>query len=942
MTDCPSVEDLRCFVRGEAPDALAITLEAHVSDCPACQTRSALIEADRADEKTTAVQREGESRFIRNLLDRLRTPAPPLGPPTAEWIGPYRVLGRLGRGGMGEVFAAVDRRLNRRVALKLLRPGLDDPEALARFRREAELLAQVRHPNVVAVHEIGEHDGAVYLVLEYLAGGTLAARLTGRALPPRAAAAVLATIADGVAAAHRAGIIHRDLKPANVLLQPAETANAAEPLDGAIPKVADFGLARLTHPGAGLTQTGVVIGTPAYMAPEQAAGRPMGAEGDVFALGILLYELLTGRLPFVADDVGQLLIMIQTLDPPAPRRLQPGLPRDLETICLKCLEKEPARRYPNAGELHADLQRFLAHRPVRARPLGWIGRARRWVRRNPIVAALALLTTLALVGGVVGVGLFALRAAEQRDRANDATARAQAKADEATALNQLLLEDLLNQASSKAQSEQRFAPTPDLTLREALDRAAAKVAERFADKPLLEARVRTVLAETYFDLGRNTEATAQAEAALAVLAAHLPINHPACLAARAHRATVWLQAGRLAEAVPELEACLAARRAVLGATHPDTLQLQHDLARAYLNVARPMEALTLLEACLAAQRAELGATHPATLLTLSGLATAYLQVGRVDAAVSAYQECLRERRAKFGAEHPDTLLTVVNFAAALGARGQTTEMIELYRAHLPMLQKVLGPTHPTTLGVTVNLGTVLAKAQRFREALSLLEPCLPAVRQVLGARHPQTLQTLNSLAMTYRDNQRAAEALPLLEECLRTRREVLGPSHPDTLETMNNLAVVYRELGRPAEAVPLFAEALKLSQAQLGPHHPDTLLRMHNLAGMLFGLGRTQEGLALWQERLRLVRAHYPPGDPAEKWAVEALVGPLVFARQFEQAERVLLDTHERWSELPARYDCRRLLALYYYRCQQPHESAKWLALAYEEAERLPPPRSAP
>jgi serine/threonine protein kinase len=315
--------------------------------------------------------------------------APPAGAPPG-----YELLGELGRGGMGVVYRARPARLNRLVALKVILTGGHAAAAdRVRFLAEAEAVAALAHPNVVQVFECGMHDGQPYLALEYCPGGSLADKLRGTPLPPRAAAALVEPLARAVQAAHGRGIVHRDLKPANVLLA-----------DDGTPKVTDFGLAKRVEGGAGLTQTGAILGTPSYMAPEQAAGsKAVGPAADVYALGAVLYECLTGRPPFRAETALDTLQQVLTDDPVPVGRLQPRTPCDLETICLKCLRKEPDKRFPAAGALADDLRRFLDHRPIQARPVSRLERAWKWAKRNPELAKLygnLLAFSVFLVGAV--------------------------------------------------------------------------------------------------------------------------------------------------------------------------------------------------------------------------------------------------------------------------------------------------------------------------------------------------------------------------------------------------------------------------------------------------------------------------------------------------------------------------------------------------------------
>jgi predicted Ser/Thr protein kinase len=345
--------------RGESPDPEAFRrLYPEFADRLRVQEEVRAALARLAPEDTDVPSSEG----IASPADR---------PRFAPIVAGYEILGELGRGGMGVVYKARHLRLNRVVAVKMLRAGDAAPDVVARLLAEAEAVARLRHPNIIQLHGVGEAEGRPFLEMEYVAGGSLADRLDGTPRPPRAMAELVEALARALHEAHRLGVVHRDVKPANVLI--------AE--DGT-PKLTDFGLAKLLGASANpvaMTRSGALLGTPSYMAPEQADGRTreVGPAADVHALGVLLYELLTGRRPFPGPSVVETLEQIRSVAPTPPRSLVPTLPRDLETACLKCLEKDPARRYADARTLADDLRNYLSGAPIVARPSGVLDRLAR-------------------------------------------------------------------------------------------------------------------------------------------------------------------------------------------------------------------------------------------------------------------------------------------------------------------------------------------------------------------------------------------------------------------------------------------------------------------------------------------------------------------------------------------------------------------------------------
>ncbi|MCI0683658.1 MAG: serine/threonine-protein kinase [Gemmataceae bacterium] len=394
--------------------------------------------ADVIDELFRSTVVGGDERVRGSATPGPRGAAPPLpgGTLSVHALSGYEVLEEIDRGGMGVVYKARQTALNRLVALKMLLGGAHaGAEQRERFRREAEAAARLHHPNIVQIHEIGDDHGVPFLALEYVDGASLEALLArrqaqGDTMPPRDAATLVRTLAEAMHYAHTRGIVHRDLKPANILIvdcgsqiadfrtvtsegdhRPADQS-AIRNAQPAIPKIADFGLAKLLdHPG-NKTATGALLGTPSYMAPEQAAGASadVGPHTDVYALGAVLYKLLTGRPPFQGLTVPEMLEQVRSADPVAPRQLQAGLPRDLETICLKCLRKAPDRRYATAQALADDLGRCLSGEPILARRTTMWERGIKWMRRHPLPTALLATIALLAAGAFTAITLLWLDA----------------------------------------------------------------------------------------------------------------------------------------------------------------------------------------------------------------------------------------------------------------------------------------------------------------------------------------------------------------------------------------------------------------------------------------------------------------------------------------------------------------------------------------------------
>jgi tetratricopeptide (TPR) repeat protein/tRNA A-37 threonylcarbamoyl transferase component Bud32 len=858
-----------------------------------------------------------------------KKPAEPTGPwPTIQG---YEVLGVLGRGGMGVVYKARQLRLNRLVALKMILSAEHaHPEHIARFHAEAEAVARLHHPHIVQIYEVGEQDGRPFFSLEYIEGTSLARRLNGTPLPARQAAQLVETLARTMAYAHQRGVIHRDLKPGNILLEAKDGRASGEGPDaafGLVPKVTDFGLAKQVDLESGQTQSGAILGTPSYMAPEQAAGkgRQVGPAADVYALGAILYELLTGRPPFRGETPLDTVREVLTAEPVPPSRLHARLPRDIETICMKCLEKEPRQRYPSADELADDLGRFRANQPIKARPVGRWQRAAKWAQRRPAVAGLLAALAVVVAGGFAGMTALWLRAEAQRQAAQDAEADALAQRDRARAAVDQFHTEVSESPELKAQGLEK--------LRTRLLETALPFYEQFVreqgDAPGgLDVRVARGqaywrLANLYRATGRNDQAEAAYRQALAIQQ-DLADADPAEPQYRHDLARTSFDLGNLYHALGRDDDA----RTPYGRAHDLFGQLVRDHPES------------------AEWRKDLGTAQNA-------LANLDLLAGHMGPAESAYGAA-RAQFQRLVDEHPQvpayqTLLagTLHNLATVYHNTGRTGDALKAYQAALEVQTRVVdanpddadGQKH--LAGILNNLGYLYHDLGRDSEAEAAMEAARDVYRRV-AERHPAVPEYQMLLAMAhanlgamYREVDRNTAAEQSYQAALAIQQR-LADAHPgvpdyeqDLARTQFNLGNLYRDTDRPAPAELAYQAALAIQRQLVTrlpkvPDHQQALARTcDGLAVLDLHTGRTDSARAAGEEALsllqRLTEAHpdvieyaidlgfaschradllRETGDPvaALSWygrAQDRLGKVLAKEPKHEEAQKALAQTHE-------------------------------------------------
>jgi tetratricopeptide (TPR) repeat protein len=824
--------------------------------------------------------------------------APPQGtsdaPDTAAIgapFGAYRAIREIGHGGMGVVYLAVraDDQFDKQVAIKLIKRGIDTDAVLRMFRHERRILAELDHPNITRLLDAGTTaEGRPYFVMEYVDGLPIAEYCRSRALPIRDRLELFRRVCAAAAYAHRHLVVHRDIKPSNILV----TADGE-------PKLLDFGIAKLldVERGGETTLGAVTPMTPDYASPEQLGGLPVTTLSDVYSLGMVLYELLSGQQPWSGEG-GPRAADREPLPPSAVAtaagfgnapvsRVRRRLKGDLDTIVLMALRAAPDRRYQSVEQLSDDLGRHLTGQPVAARRDAALYRTLKFIRRNALAcaAACALLGTLA--AGITATRWQALEAhrardaaererdrarsaelaatrerdravraeqqateqrltaQDQRNRALAASARADEEAATAKAVRDFLQDDLLAQASPNTQAASRNTPDPVLTVRDALDRAAERIGNRFASRPLIEAAIRQTIGVSYKDLGSYAQAEQQ------------------------------------------LERALALRTKALGPAHVDTLTTMSDLGLVYNRQGRMTVAERLLDQAVAGLRAARGEDDPATLAALNTLASIATNQGRKADVEALLRRILRLQERVLGPDHPDTLGVRHNLATVYVDRGKYADAEPLYEQVVAAKRRVLGPDHPSTQGSLNALAVTHRYLGHYRQAEALLSDVLSARVRTLGPDHLETVLTRNSLALVYAAEHRYGEAERLLTDVVAARHRLLGAEHPQTLASLNNLAQLHQKQGRLAEAETLFAQIVDIRRRTLAPDHPNTISAISSL-----GQVRLQRGDAAGAEPLlrEAVAAYERSHDDSWRryYAQSVLGASLLRAGRYEEAEPLL------------------------------------------------------
>ncbi|UCG49371.1 MAG: serine/threonine protein kinase [Phycisphaerales bacterium] len=821
-------------------------------------------------------------------------------------IGPYKLLERIGEGGMAYVYMAEQREpIRRRVALKIIKLGMDTRQVIARFEAERQALAMMDHPNIAKVFDAGTTEtGRPYFAMELVKGVIITEYCDNNKLNTRERLRLFIQVCNAVQHAHQKGIIHRDIKPTNVMV----TLHDGKP----VPKVIDFGIAkatsqRLTEKTV-FTRYAQMIGTPEYMSPEQAefSGLDIDTRSDIYSLGILLYELLTGATPFDGDQLrakgyGEMQRIIRESEPLKPstrlstmgdaltdiadhRKTSPDLLAklvrgDLDWIVMKTLEKDRTRRYEAVNALTKDIQRHLDNEPVEAGPPSTIYRIRKFIeKRRRTVAATATIAALLIIGLIATTTLYFTA-----DRARN---EAEHQAKISRAVSDFLRDDLLGSADPWR------GRTQGTSVISFLDAASRQLEGKFADEPLIEASIRLTLGSTYWHLGHYKQAeknlkrsldihrkqlgsedfntllcmrelgwvnqhlgdSRQAESllieALDGMKRTLKEEDGTLLYCMGWLSWVYIDQGQYHQAERlQLEGLEVIRRK-LGPEHPWIPSFMYSLGVIYKAQQRFDEAEKLITEALDISRRTRGDQGIETLNIISQLGDLYSTKGRYEDAERLLTEALEGRRKVYGLEHPDTFASMDAVGWFYRRNGKLQQAGQLLEQCYNKSRELLGSEHGVTLDSMLHLAVLRQDQAQYEQAEELMKEALRISRAKRGEDDNMTAWSLNTLGKFYEAIKKYDQAQTYLNEELEIKRRTLGGEHPDTLEAMGNGALLYYKRGKIDQAEVLGIETLQITRRALGEDSPITLRLMHALGWWYLSIGRATEAETLLTEAL--------------------------------------------------------------------------------------------
>lgn len=754
-------------------------------------------------------------------------------------IGVYRLTRLIGRGGMGAVYEALrdDQQFDQRVALKLIKRGMDSEFVRERFLRERQILAGLDHPHIARLLDGGSTaDGLPYFAMEFVEGKPITDYCQQQKLSLEAALKLFRDVCAAVQHAHQKLAVHRDLKPSNILV----TADGT-------PKLLDFGIAKLLSPDPGealtRTETAIRLMTPDYASPEQVRGGTITTATDVYALGVVLYELLTGRRPYQFETYAPLAIERAICDTEVARpseaigqslKLGRQLTGDLDNIVMMALRKEPARRYQSVEKFSEDIRRYLDGLPVAARADTFTYRAGKFVRRHKFGVATIVLVLISLLGGIFTTARAARQARAERDRANQAAAAA-----EAATKSLVAMFEFADPGKSKGNA---------ITAKELLDQGAEKVVSELKDQPAAQARLLDSIGRLYLSIGGYDRAQ------------------------------------------PLLEESLKLRRQTLGEQHLDVAESLHDLGALVYERGDYARSETLYREAYRLRHKLLGVEHLYTADSMAGLGRALIALGKFAEAEPLVREALALRRKQLPPDHKDIANSLLHgLGRLLNEQGKFAEAAETFRESLAIHRKLYGAEHPSTAASMNNLAVMLRELGDYQGAEALAREALSLRRKLHGEEHPDVTGNMVSLAALLQDKGEYQEAEQLYRQALLLRRKLFGENNVRLTSTMSSLATLLDAKGDYKSGEVLQRQALAIQRKDFGEDHRLVATSLNNLANLLSHQGQFSEA----EQSQRQAIAIYQKSLDPEHWLIHRsrshLGACLTKLKRYREAEEQLL-----------------------------------------------------
>lgn len=828
-----------------------------------------------------------------------------------EHMGRYRVTEVIDSGGIGTVYRAVpsDDENAPPVAVKVLKRGMTGEDMQQRFRQEQEVLARLKHRNIARFIDGGVTSGGLlYLVMEFIEGRPIDRFCDQQKLAVSDRLELFEDVCSAVQYSHRNLVVHRDLKPRNILVTH----------DG-VPKLLDFGIAKLLEDGSSgpavdPTVTANRMITPQYASPEQIKGAPISTATDVYSLGVVLYELLTGHRPYDLRGKarGEILELIGEVDPASPstqvmqteevtyldgttttltpelvsvargtdpQSLRRELTGDLDTIVLTAMQKDPDRRYASVERLAEDLRRYRTGLPILARADTFSYRARKFIRRNKAATIAATIAFISLIAGTTGLAVRLKQAQGAQAQLVKESENARLQARRSQRLSDFL-QDMLASVSPREKGK-------EVTVREVLDEAVKTADSELGGDPRLLGSILSTIGDTYRTLDMFEQARAQLDRAYALAREHYDPNDVEIATCLNNLGVLLYETGDYSKSNELHREALSIRERVLGRTSAASAQSLNNLAAVLSVTGAYDESRALFTEALQIRRTVLDAQDPLIAITMSHLASILEHNGEYAAAEEMTREVLDLRRQVYGDEHAETVRTIATLGNLHRAQGKYDEAESELREALSLQRKLHGPNNLDVAETLNNLAVVLRARERHREAASLLRETLDIARALLGEEHVTVATIMSNLGNTLRAAGEVSEAEDLYRRSLEMRRTLLGNDHPAIATALNNLASLLHEKGDYETADALYSECLAIQRSQLGPRHARVGITLYNLASMHAARGNLEQAITSYEEALEILEESLGEQHPRVAKVLHALSKTHYSAGELATAEEL-------------------------------------------------------